>query len=55
MPVILAIFYRNLNFLDRSSNNPQISLYVKIHQVEAMLFHADMARNSSDQNVSNSC
>ena len=40
VPVILVIFCRNSNFLDRFSRNSQLLSFVKIHPVEAELFHA---------------
>ena len=43
VPVILVIFYANLNFFDRFSEkkNPDISNFITIHAVAAELFHAD--------------
>jgi len=44
-----------LEFSRQSSNNPQISHYVKIEQAEAELFHAETTRNSSDQKAFDIC
>jgi hypothetical protein len=41
VPVILVIFSRNLNFLERFSKNTQVSNFIKIRPVRAELFHAD--------------
>jgi hypothetical protein len=41
VPVILVRFYRQLNFIDRFSNNIQISNFKKIRPVEAELSHAE--------------
>jgi hypothetical protein len=40
-PFFLVKFELILNFLDRFSRNPQISNFIKIHPVEAKLFHSD--------------
>ena len=41
LPVILVTFWSNVNFLDRFSKNTQIPNLIKIHPVEAELFHVD--------------
>jgi len=41
VPVIFAIFQRNLNLLDRFSKIPQTSGFMKICSEGAQLFHAD--------------
>jgi hypothetical protein len=41
VPVILVKFWCNLNFLDRSSRNHEISDLIKTRPLRAMLFHAD--------------
>jgi hypothetical protein len=41
VPIILFRFYRNLNFLDGFSKNPQISNFMKIVPVGTELLHED--------------
>jgi hypothetical protein len=41
IPVILVIYYWNLNCLDRFLTNTHISNFMKIRPVGADLFHAD--------------
>jgi hypothetical protein len=41
IPVILAVFSQNLNFLDTFSKKSQISNLIQIRPVGAELFHAD--------------
>jgi len=43
--VILARFYRNLNFSNIFSKNPRISNFVKIGPVGAELFYTDRGRD----------
>jgi hypothetical protein len=46
---ILVQLYVNVNFLDRFSNNPQISNVMKIRPVEAELFHSDGRTDRHDE------
>ena len=41
VPVIFVRFQWDLNFFERFSKNPEISNFVIIHPVRAMLFHAE--------------
>ena len=41
VPIIFVRFYWNLNFLDRVSQNPQMSNFMKIRAVGAEFFHMD--------------
>ena len=47
VPVILVIFIRSINFLERFSKNPQIFNFMKktVGPVGAELFHTDMRKD----------
>jgi hypothetical protein len=45
--VTLVRFQSNFNFLDRFSINPPLSNFMKIFQVGAKLFHADVQADTT--------
>ena len=48
-PLFSSDFNKNLNFLDRFSENTQISNFMKIRPVEAELFHANGQMDRHDE------